>query len=66
MRSWLHAVTPPFRLDPHDFILPGELPPLMVEDELVFAGMQFAIDAVDVALGPSNEHARSRNRPARL
>jgi len=25
---------PPFRIDPHDFILPGELPPLMADDEL--------------------------------
>ena len=25
---------PPFRLDPHNFILPGELPPLMLEDDL--------------------------------
>ena len=43
---------PPFRLDPHDFILPGELPPLMVDDELVFAGMQFATDAVNYELAP--------------
>ncbi len=28
---------PPFRLDPHDFILPGELPPLMADDERVEA-----------------------------
>ncbi|MBL0172632.1 MAG: hypothetical protein IPP90_18375 [Gemmatimonadaceae bacterium] len=30
---------PPFRLDPHDFILPGELPPLVVDDSFVTAGM---------------------------
>jgi tetratricopeptide (TPR) repeat protein len=33
---------PPFRLDPHDFILPGELPPLMVDDALVYSGLQSA------------------------
>ena len=31
---------PPFRLDPHDFILPGELPPLLVDDALVDAGLR--------------------------
>ena len=30
---------PPFRIDPHDFILPGELPPLMLDDSLVEAGI---------------------------
>ena len=30
----------PLRLDPHDFILPGELHPLMVDDVLVDAGMR--------------------------
>ncbi len=29
----------PFRIDPHDFILPGELPPLIVGDERVEAGL---------------------------
>ena len=29
----------PFRIDPHDFILPGELPPLILGDELVEAGI---------------------------
>lgn len=28
----------PFRLDPHDFILPGELPPLRVSDEVLAPG----------------------------
>lgn len=28
------AVAPPFRLNPHDFILPGELPPLRLADAL--------------------------------
>ncbi len=50
---------PPFRLDPHDFILPGELPPLMVEDDLAFAGMQFAIDAVDDALASTSTDSES-------
>ncbi|QJR34857.1 tetratricopeptide repeat protein [Gemmatimonas groenlandica] len=29
----------PFRIDPHDFILPGELPPLLLGDDLVEAGL---------------------------
>jgi tetratricopeptide (TPR) repeat protein len=33
------AVRAPFRIDPHDFILPGELPPLVLDDELVEAGI---------------------------
>ena len=33
---------PPFRLDPHDFILPGELPPLLVDDAFVEAGLRRA------------------------
>jgi hypothetical protein len=37
---------PPFRLDPHDFILPGELPPLVVADELVDLGLAAAFAAV--------------------
>jgi tetratricopeptide (TPR) repeat protein len=28
-----------FRIDPHDFILPGELPPLVLDDALVTAGL---------------------------
>lgn len=36
---------PPFRLDPHDFILPGELPPLLLDDRLVAAGRSVAVDA---------------------
>ena len=34
---------PPFRIDPHDFILPGELPPLLLDDALVDAGLERAI-----------------------
>ncbi|HYW33219.1 MAG TPA: tetratricopeptide repeat protein [Gemmatimonas sp.] len=30
---------PPFRLDPHNFILPGELPPLLLSDEVVALGL---------------------------
>ena len=33
------ALRAPFRIDPHDFILPGELPPLVLDDELVEAGI---------------------------
>ncbi len=29
----------PFRIDPHDFILAGELPPLLLDDEFVEAGL---------------------------
>jgi tetratricopeptide (TPR) repeat protein len=29
------APPPPFRVNPHDFILPGELPPLVLEDAVV-------------------------------
>jgi hypothetical protein len=28
-----------FRIDPHDFILPGELPPLLLDDALITAGL---------------------------
>lgn len=35
----------PFRIDPHDFILPGELPPLLLDDALVEAGLA-ALDRV--------------------
>ena len=35
----LPPTRPPFRLDPHDFILPGELPPLLLADEVVDAGL---------------------------
>ncbi len=30
---------PPFRIDPHDFILPGELPPLLLDDVYVDRGL---------------------------
>lgn len=30
---------PPYRIDPHDFILPGELPPLMLDDGTVSLGL---------------------------
>lgn len=33
---------PPFRVDPHDFILPGELPPLLLDDAIVDAGLAAA------------------------
>lgn len=33
---------PPFRLDPHDFILPGELPPLLLDDDVVDAGLELS------------------------
>ena len=41
---------PPYRLDPHDFILPGELPPLRLDDTVVEAGLHQAVAAsLDVA-----------------
>jgi tetratricopeptide (TPR) repeat protein len=40
----LPPMRPPFRLDPHDFILPGELPPLLLTDEVVNAGLQSLVD----------------------
>ena len=33
--GWTSSVRPPFRLDPHDFILPGELPPLVLDDAVI-------------------------------
>lgn len=41
---------PPYRIDPHDFILPGELPPLMLDDGAVSLGLGdlFAVET-DVA-----------------
>lgn len=38
----LPPTRPPFRLDPHDFILPGELPPLLLDDRVVEAGLALA------------------------
>lgn len=35
----LPPTRPPFRLDPHDFILPGELPPLLLDDAIVDVGL---------------------------
>jgi tetratricopeptide (TPR) repeat protein len=37
----VHA-TPVFRLDPHSFVLPGELPPLVLDDAAVNAGLAAA------------------------
>jgi tetratricopeptide (TPR) repeat protein len=34
----------PFRMDPNDFILPGELPPLILDDAVVDAGVALAGD----------------------
>lgn len=45
------ALRAPFRIDPHDFILPGELPPLMLDDELVEAGIA-ALGVVGVPGAP--------------
>jgi tetratricopeptide (TPR) repeat protein len=33
--GWTSSVRPPFRIDPHDFILPGELPPLVLDDAVI-------------------------------
>lgn len=48
----LEADRPPFRLDPHDFILPGELPPLLLEDAFVEAGLAGFSPADDGAGAP--------------
>ncbi len=50
---------PPYRLDPHDFILPGELPPLVVSDELVDEGLVRA----NTPLGAPVVIAPSRDEP---
>jgi tetratricopeptide (TPR) repeat protein len=33
--GWTSSARPPFRIDPHDFILPGELPPLVLDDAVI-------------------------------
>ncbi|MBL0940786.1 MAG: tetratricopeptide repeat protein [Gemmatimonadaceae bacterium] len=43
---------PPYRLDPHDFILPGELPPLILEDGLVTHGLEEAVREVEPVVEP--------------
>jgi tetratricopeptide (TPR) repeat protein len=45
---------PPFRLDPHDFILQGELPPLLLGDDVVDAGL----DGIGREL-PQDAHAET-------
>ncbi|MFN9203382.1 MAG: tetratricopeptide repeat protein [Gemmatimonas sp.] len=45
------GVRPPFRLDPHDFILPGELPPLLLEDAFVDAGLAGFAVGVEASAG---------------
>jgi tetratricopeptide (TPR) repeat protein len=65
----LPARRPPFRLDPHDFILPGELPPLLVDDASVEAGLRAAREsaaalAVEATTLPTPEPARRRRTPA--
>jgi tetratricopeptide (TPR) repeat protein len=71
---------PPFRLDPHDFILPGELPPLVVDDAAVDAGLRTLRRDADAdaiadanadtftarAAGPPVAAAPSRSAPARI
>ena len=54
---------PPFRLDPHDFILPGELPPLTLDDAVVDAGLQLAIDANDEATASTAIASAPATRP---
>jgi tetratricopeptide (TPR) repeat protein len=45
---------PPYRIDPHDFILPGELPPLMLDDGAVALGLEASSDREpDAALTPA-------------
>ncbi len=54
---------PPFRLDPHDFILPGELPPLTLDDAVVDAGLQLAIKANDEATASTAIASAPATRP---
>ncbi len=54
---------PPFRLDPHDFILPGELPPLTLDDAVVDAGLQLAINANDEATASTAIASAPATRP---
>lgn len=42
---------PPFRVNPHDFILPGELPPLLLDDSQV-DGARGGTEAAQQPLGP--------------
>ncbi len=49
----LTPTRPPFRLDPHDFILPGELPPLLLDDAVVEAGLRGVLPQVELARVPS-------------
>ncbi len=49
------AMREPFRLDPHDFILQGELPPLIFDDLLVELGL---------ALSAASEPATSLEQPS--
>ena len=51
------SIRPPFRLDPHDFILPGELPPLLLDDRLVEVGLSAVAEApreVSLPVGTSD------------
>ena len=49
----LTSTRPPFRLDPHDFILPGELPPLLLADAVVEAGLRGMLPQVELPRVPS-------------
>lgn len=57
----LPPTRPPFRLDPHDFILPGELPPLLLDDGIVDAGL--AGTELPVAASSTDDQAGSVEAP---
>ena len=55
----------PFRIDPHDFILSGELPPLLLDDALVESGLAVLEGDGPVAGGDANAQPSRDVSPAR-
>jgi tetratricopeptide (TPR) repeat protein/uncharacterized small protein (DUF1192 family) len=56
----LPAHRPPYRFDPHDFILPGELPPLLLDDAVVDAGLEALVPAPAAFAVPDHERPDDR------
>ena len=60
------AMREPFRLDPHDFVLQGELPPLVFDDILVELGLALSAasePATPYEKLPAELHVPSQGRP---
>ena len=55
----------PFRIDPHDFILSGELPPLLLDDALVESGLAALEGDGPVAGGDANAQPSRDVSPSR-